>query len=68
MRIGVHQLRHRRGVRQVSEREEEDDQRRRSSLGDDDARVRGLRGAVEGLPAEVQGVGRGEDDDGETGG
>ena len=53
MRVGVHQLHHRRGLRQVPEREAEDDQRRRLALGDDDARVRGLRGAIEGLLAEV---------------
>ena len=67
VRVGVHQLRHRRGVGQVSEREEEDDQRWRSLVGHDDAGVRGVRGAVEGVPPEVPGGGGREDRCGQTG-
>jgi hypothetical protein len=38
----------------VSAGEEEDDQRRRLAVGDEHVRVRRLRGAAEGVPAQVQ--------------
>jgi len=64
VRVGVHQLHHRRGLRQVPAGEAQDDQRRRPALGDDHSRLRGLRRASQGLPPALPRNGRREDSGG----
>ncbi|KHN18639.1 hypothetical protein glysoja_033746 [Glycine soja] len=61
VRVRVHQLHHRRGLRQVPAREAQDDQRRRPALGDDHSGLRGLRGASQRLPLALPRNGRRED-------
>lgn len=61
VRVWVHQLHHRRGLRQVPEGEAQDHQRRRPPLGHDHPRLRGLRRPPQGLPPQVQGDGGRED-------
>lgn len=54
MCVGIHQLHHRRGLRQVPKGKTEDDQRRRFVVGDDYFGIRKLRRPFEDLSQQIQ--------------